>query len=709
MYVSLPKRACHAFALLVLASLSFNSAFAQIAPLLYEPEEEFMEIELPFNDPASVITEDPCSRIHSVSVTEVDYEDFARITLESDGFVPQLRVVNTLTGEQSAAVQLNNVATLDLSPGSYQVIGIDNCGKQEVLSEFMTHEYDADAIVKLDQAAYDAVVAWQRDPRGKDFYEHIVSYNKLSDQQKLSLLQTAVFKGEAYSNKFNLTKSVFPPNPFKQKKGSQKKSASTCQCTTFQLTADNNIYPIDRIRSTGQILANYGDDGDDEQTRNNLKIWWAWALEGPSRYQQLWGDTKSCVNAPYAWGWNRGNESASRDITADDIEPTYQAKIEYTMLCITGYGHSGDCSCERQVDFEYEYNSIARAQAATESGGTFCGSNRYARASVVDFAQVAFSEVNDPDSYQVLASMINGEKSECSQSWTGPEIEEFLTFAHSVYKLAKGGTVNSSDPSIDGEEEDAWSERHIEAVIEQVGQLFDEPWLTRTPCGGSVVGTENQIREGNFRYNLIPNTPIRIVLAAGSHLSVEGLRRWNANARLHSSFRLASVQRGGRNYSYGTHCCFPGVGTYMLSCISGDVPGGPSLSSWQNATEGFLTAYGVYTDISGEREAGAKVNSPISGCSNVVITTANEEDEEQISANVSFLADLDITTDNLNDYTSYSVYDVTGRLVGPARSLNQFDLATLMNGDRGQLTTGIHIVVFHKSDGTHKSRKLLVR
>lgn len=678
-----------------------------------EVEEEFMEVKLPFDDPTSILTEDPCTNVHSLSITKVDYDDFARITMDLKGFIPSLYVENILTGKKYFPSQSDRRSVLDLSPGTYEVVGTDNCGKPEVLAEIQTHQYDEDAAVTVDAATYGTIVAWQRDSQGKNFYDYIVESDRLSDQQKLSLFQTAIFKGKAYSSNLDVSKSQFPPNPFIEDEwGGQQKSAVDCQCTLFQLTPERNIYPMDRIRSTGQILANWGSEGDDERTRKNLKIWWAWALEGPSRYQQLWGDTKNCVKAPYAWGWNRGNESAQRDITHDDIEATYQAKIEYNNVCIDGYGYQGDCSCERQIDFEYEYHSVARAQAATERG-TFCGSNKYARASVVDFAQVVLAEVNNDNHYEVLASMVNGEKSECSTTYVGPTIDEFLTFAHSVYKMAKGGTVNSSDPSIDGQQQDAWDEDHIEAVIEQIGDLLNEDWMNRTPCGGSVVGTENEIREGNYRYFLRPNTPVRVVLAAGSHLSVGGLRRWNANARLHSSFRLAGVQRGGRNYDYGDHCCFPGTGSYMMSTISGDVPGGPSLSSWQSATRGFLSSYGVSTTISGDKEAGTHVNSPIHGCDNVVVVPRKTDpsNREEVSQ---FLEDLSLTeiqrlgTTGTN-FVSFSVYDAAGRQVISSQHMDRFDLTTLTNKTSNRLVSGMHVVVFHASDGSHQSRKLLVR
>lgn len=523
----------------------------------------------------------------------------------------------------------------------------------------------------------------------------------LSRIEKLSLLQRTVYKGEPFSDKLADQPFSFPKSPFT----SVHDKSNTCNCQVFRATGERVLQPISHIRSNGEIYGRYGSGSDDEQTRKNLKIWWAYGLEGPARYQQLWGDTNGCVNAPYSWGWNRGLESAERDIEAEDIEPTYIASIDWTMLCLSGSGTLRNCGCEKEIAFEYQYHSVARAQATTESGGgPFCGSNRNARASAVDFAQVAFGELRDPSSFRLLASMANGESVECSQTWNAPSFREFTDFTYELYVLIQG-----VDGDLSQEARREWQREQLDRVQDAAEPVFDEPWMERTTCGGSVVGNENHIREGNYYHDLEPNKPIRLTLASGGHLSVAGLRRWNANARIHSSFRLASALHGGPAFDHGPHCCYPYSGAYMLSTISGDTPVGPSRYGWQRATEGFLASRGVDTDISGSKEYGEKIHSTPRRCRNqVVIKRGSNSDDPKRDVKDDIRTAKNPLFDYPNDtkIISYTVYDVTGRVVLPSYSASDRPISTLSS--HSTITTGVYLIDAVYGDGTHRTHKLFV-
>ncbi len=704
-----------------------NTIYAQLpAEIMINSEAEMATFGPEQHREADAIIEgmiDPCVSAIGLETTVINYESSSLVFASTDKWDGTLSVEDA-SGTATPLVLKNGYGHVWLPNGAeFQIVGLDACNQPAVFNEISTRRRATGEAVRLSSRQHDVILDWQRGDKTVPLWNHVRDDKQLTVPEKTFLIQQLLYTGtplpDTYRERLNLTNPTtgqIPEQP-------DSKSVVSCRCTVLAVKHALDVQPIETIRDNGQRRDIYGKYGSEPRyfRSGDIYTWRGWGLEGPGRYQQLQANTTDCVKAPYSFSWNGAFDNRTEQEGEEDVitAADYFASMVYNMVCLNNDGNADDCGCPRTVSFEAQYHSLAQAQAFTLGGQWFCNNTYESRAKALDAAFLSVGRINDEDSYQTVAQSLNGQIRGCGRSYTGPTLGEMILLGYNIYKLVKSTSTDSGEPIIDAAADAAWDIRHADAFKESIEDVFDGPWVTwNGQCGGELVGRSSNFslvddtgeedvisptlgNAGivNFQYELNPGQPFRVVLAAGSSMAVGGLRKWYAKTRILSSFRLASVLSGGTGETddEGLVCCTPRAGSYMLSAVTGDVPGsGVTEDAWRQLCKSFLFINGIDIDIRPDDEIGYKVNE--SRCPTPV---------DVIYPGKSLIGG-DSTpepTAITPSLTDISVYDLSGRRVWMSRQTLSALQVTEAVQTLGQLPAGVYVVVKQYEGGRREVTK----
>lgn len=644
---------------------------------------------------------DPCAINTNVNLLRIKFKSGVYVSVTSDVFLNQPFLYDELTGLQYSLSSTNGEASAFVNTSTkYQLMAYDQCGNLIQLETLDLTKEAVNAPLLLTPKLYEAIIVWQQQDK-IGLYDFIVSESSFTYPEKLFLFQELLGKGEPLLDDFKPGMAIdqFPDRNAREK--------DICNCKTLQVRGAYGISPAKYAIAGNLIVGDYGSSSKSFRG-GGIKTYEAHNHIGPSRYEQLWAQTTECVNAPYVFGINLDYDID--DDVSDPIIPTFNAIVEYNMVC---FGESelpdDECGCTRKIQFEAEYNSVVRAQAETISGGLFCGSNRRAGASAEDFAVLSYGLRGESEQFEIAGLMLNGQVRDCSQSYAGPTAAELLTFVYYTYSFIKGSPITTGVPAVDAAIQIAWSTYYSAQAIDAIDDVLDGPWLEYIGnCGGDTQGRIKSIPTTNFTMELKANTPIRAILSAGSRLEVGGLRKWTANARLHSSFRLASLLEGGTLDEYGDYCCFPFAGTSFVHTASEDVNGGPTLASWQNSNQRFFFLQGM-DDITVNGHFNHGISS-IRQCSTVIILppfrtrSINEPSSESVNIQINQREVIALPMTEEGRY-QVTVFDALGRSVYSDQLQWDNHVGTSLQLQLTNLSSAIYWITLQSPSGTLSSQK----
>ena len=619
----------------------------------------------------------------------------------------------------------------------------NDCGEYfEVLST-------DDEVVSVKSGVFRAIADWQKIPKAKavNLKDYLYQRSDITYLQALHILQQTVYRKAPYSSQIrksiadsgtesfkNIASSLVslalpvndPNDPFDPGAPpfdppgppfdpGDPPPSTNCSCTTIQLNLDQVVSPHTGVRSDGngirQLGMVYGSDDTEEFDGGDLKVWNAFGIRGPGKYKQLWAATRGdkCVSAPYTFGWNY---AGSNDLDRT-FAPQETASLSYNMLCFNGDNlPDGSCGCEREIRYDVKYNSVVRAQAEYTSGGglfSFCANNRYARSVAEDYAIVAHGSEDDLTDFTIIDALANGQVVDCEQTYIGPTAVDFALLAFYIYAYTKGVDINTSVPAVDQTLDVAYQQYAASNAQSYLTNILVGPWNERTEsCGGGFVGKNDNL-SSRGRITLRPNSPHHIVLSTYSVLQVAGLRKWNANARIHSSYSIAGLIRKQTNANSGfeEHCCSPASAMYSMATISEDVVGtsGVTLPSWLDNVEAFFGRWDINQNLvhavgyfEGSQPAGCQTDVDFSGTKSYDV--GNEVVKQrtiELRINGRVITNLELGCENC----VLRIVNINGQVIDQRVS----------NGNHVDLTLtipdGVYFAVNERKDGSLSAQKFL--
>jgi hypothetical protein len=241
-----------------------------------------------------------------------------------------------------------------------------------------------------------------------------------------------------------------------------------------------------------------------------------------------------------------------------------------------------------------------------------------------------------------------------------------------------------------------------------LGNILNGPWKEYTGnCGGDFGGlNDNMYAAGTI--TLKPNDPYHIVLSSYSRMRVAGLRKWKANARVHSSYRLAGILRKQTNSGsdFGEHCCSPASAMYSMSTISEDVvsTSGVTFESYLDATEVFFGLWDINNTLQhavgtfeGSQPEDCSTDIDFSGTKRLLSDEVSRESSVALSVNgkpVVFLQgvclECPIAISNLQGQIINYATDGVAQLTLPSN-----------------LLTGLYFITLQGTDGKRRTQKFI--
>jgi hypothetical protein len=668
----------------------------------------------------------PCDLTAKVEVYPIKFESATYGLVSSSEQLTNVSLSNSALGVALPVGAVQGMKIVNLpSSGKLDLVANNPCGVQVRVANLDLNP-DQEQPISVSKATFNAVAEWQKtaNSTGIDLHTFLESRSDISYAEKLYVVQQTTFRGKPYPEtlRSNITQRrinpivipwppvrppgwpVDPPNP-------PGGGRNDCDCTTLQLNVSANTTPIRGSNSNNMGGRNmsgiYGSD-EDMKASDEVKLWSAYAIKGPSRYMELWADTERnrCVAPPFVFGWN--DVSTGQAVTDEDIFPSFTSELSYNMLCVNGDNlPDGECGCDREIKYEVAYNSVVRAQAEYNgNGNVFCNNTHSALAAALDYVILTAgdNEIEDGE-FDLLAFNLNSQIAECNMEYIGPYADDFIRLGFYAFAYIKGIDPSTGIPLANELLSMEYDQYAASGGLDAISEIFGGPWRQfNGSCGGGVVGQSAGITPTSSKVNgtaiLKANTPYRIVLAAGSRLRVGGQRRWHANARVHSSFSMTGILRGqtNANTDFEEHCCSPPAATYSIATFSEGVveTSGVTAFSWMLSIEGFLNLWNISHDVDGQ--LGEIIGENPRGCGTDVSIISPRSDQQQLensllSINQSFAIEI---PRNIDVRETLRLINVSGQVMYNAR-LQELDAIDLRLPG---LPSGIYFVSLLRADGT---------
>lgn len=308
---------------------------------------------------------DPCEMDWDFTFEQVKVQGYSLIRVVSS-MVGQSFVIAEESGKEISKGNVLAEPSVYRIPlnANFHLIVTDKCGDKVIAASFSSKTKGANDPLDLNLNSYTAISIWQKS--SSTIHDFLNDYQGIDFFSKASLLQELYYKGQPYSDKV-LSFDRIPRN--EDLLNDKSFVVDDCQCSSVRLSMNYSLDPYQRVRSDGRISGDYGSRTDRRFRGGDIRTDQYWAFEGPSRYQEMFAKTLRCVNAPYDFFWNR---DGIVDDSEEEVFPLdFTSTIEYSWICIGNNGAPSDCGCDRTVFFEWDYESVVKANAEIINGGHF--------------------------------------------------------------------------------------------------------------------------------------------------------------------------------------------------------------------------------------------------------------------------------------------------------------------------------------------------
>ena len=523
---------------------------------------------------------DPCLVKSRLTVKTIPFQSFTLVNIVGSSagrrvYVDDLygnRAYSNILDDENIVIKVNNT-------NEYKVWLADLCGNEVVQAEFSTMQRQATDPLRVDDYEYSTITAWQRS--GLPLNVLLQNADGLTDFEKLKVFQNMSVSGlpleDKYADLTLLPQLLSTPM-------NEKSSDEGCCCSLVSSDNAYNASPTGGLLPWGYIDGRVVDPEtfSFDNNRQNMDAW-GW-FKGPARFQTMEGrGSRRSGVAEVSWG--QGGLDADeidfdridiRQPEASQIDLNFMATTRWNWVCRNSFGTtnlSEECpSCERIVNFEWDYISNVSASARLISGA-----RNQARGLALDLVNVLFFEDFDREgTEEVLQTQLNAVERECNAGeWRGITFTDVAAFytdhlrlGLEILPLAVIGPGAGIDTlsNLDG---DAIADIY-ESSANRIDRLLSEDWRPRSSCGaelGNMRRLNTRVGEpSQLQVRLQPNNPITVSMACGSILQVGGRKRYNAKATVSSAYRLASMMQGGGNPTLNVrdNCCSPWVRSWLI-------------------------------------------------------------------------------------------------------------------------------------------------
>lgn len=659
-------------------------------------------------------------------LTMLRYETFATVFFhvelwsadsDNDIFYKQLNSdddIFSVVPDESGNVILNDLP-LD---NEFEVLIQDTVGQLTKLGHFTTYEvFEEMEMISLDANLFNPISSWLNNPNNQNFYDFVANLEGVHLHEKINVMQQFLYYGLQLKDAWA---GALPPNPqtldWDDPGLPPIPRNKDCLCRPLRLTVSDLISPFNGDEpideKNGNYKAAYGGVEPTGFKNNRGRRWHAYGMKGPAKYQQVWIETRKCVNNYYGEGIGYTNEVLDGEGENYVYAEPNIAQLKYVFACIGVDDYMPeDCQCERQMQVDVCYRYDVHGYAESDQKGVACWNGRRAAAVASDYTFLAWKENEYSDDEFVPLDGVELQVAVGCEST--PNWAEFLVnvglAAFYAYKAIVASPSDGFIPALYS----AYASNSLKEQIEQVSQT---PIIKRSGTCGVEQGWNSM--KGCKKLDLNINQTMVVALISSSRVYAEGLGLYHANARILSSYGLVgSLQKSDPDQT-GEVCCRTGHGIYSVATVptenlDSDVDSAPAtippLDALQEWVREMFLGQGIdliddISNINGEygyRGGGARRD-----CLLEIVDSRNDKNEnnEIVEAGLKSTTQLQQLGKSVWLRSStpsawhFSVFDLGGRILTETRGSDSN--TELLNLEQQPWPTGLYLGVWKSDDQT---------
>ena len=530
--------------LLLICSLSANFAYAQ-DPNSEDPEPGatitpnqalYSEFSVPVSTPV----------VKSTSV--IAYSDglSVEVEFETGAMIP----ANVIFKDKNNAA---DTRTLNLTGGkteffgaasgkNYDIIATGSDAQPYIVGTVNTAPYQAGGPVIVSENLYRTLSQYVTvQNQMVTLSNYLRQSGNVSQHEKISFLQRYAMNGAILPASI---KGQYP-DAYVRSALATRQTEGECICN-FVMNQVTIVVPDETGNNDFKVGAKTAVSGPNFY--NSSSFWFkGLTSQGPAKHQFLQNAGQRAGSKRRTETWVFGGETISDNI----------ARIGYHLMCVGINELPSECDCEKTIKYDFGYSS--RIEARTNTGGSLCVFNQEAAAQAQDWAiaVVTREKVNNVSDVQVLTSGLGIATSKCSGGVPVSVLIDAAKIGVSVFQLVK--SVKTAQ---------------LNDIVNQTNQIIDKVGAVLTTitepkdCNSALI--EKPLIQGTATITFRPNDPLSFIIMSGSSLEVKGLRCWDSQARIKSSFHLAGVVSGGAPTASTPHCCTNYFANWAYASQNGD-------------------------------------------------------------------------------------------------------------------------------------------
>lgn len=491
--------------------------------------------------------------------------------------------------------------------------------------------------------------------------------SRFSTAEKASFLQRYVLKGEEFDN----VRSIFNASAKIAAEVMGKSSENKCSCERLTVLPEFEIEPGDIRNAVNdgiiyeELVAHVIHSQPASSTPGfpvipELEYYVVGA--GPAKLMFSYSDGYK-RNRNEAFGGTVNSSGASGDdLPEDAIRPDLSQSITQvvTLFCDGGAQDIPDCTCEKDVELSWFYESRVHTRAFRHNtSGT-----RRALAIGEDIGIAYYIQepvdVSDDPVVEIVGTAVNRNESSCNadanRDWIGSGATAAAAFAGLIFSFTNDNLSGSMNVN------------NLRAALTtqaltQLGMFIDEldsPLPAMDNCNAEVQATPGAvIPQSTFRLlKLYPNRTLFWGVASGARMVNRGTRSWESEVVISSDFYITAEFPSGANTSGNIEdcCSATNYGYYWNRTIEAPRPPQANLPNYSPTLP--------LQPASDQIELRSKVARAFASNSGQSLYRFSENERGDFTVEADY-GTLTSSARTDRDFCQLAVIDTVGREVGP--------------------------------------------
>ena len=577
------------------------------------------------------------------------------------------------------------------------VYSTDSDNNPQKIGEISTARHNQD-VIPLDQHLYYPITNWVQEGRKAegDLYHLVADLPAVHYLEKSHFIQQFFYGGHPLSDK---EMGGIPERPLNL-------SVSECLCRPLNLLVSQSVTPSEEQIWTdtenGIYLPKYklGQNTIQHFGNNNRgKRWYSYSHDGPAKYQQVWIETRKCVG-----GNNKmrlDHESTNGAGTAKAPATASDATLTYTFTCIGLEDFKPeDCPCEEKRRVQVHWTYRAQAEISTDLKSGWCKNGRGVWGAATDVVTLMWGYSDQGPENMPLplnaGQIMVGAGCGMDFNASAAAVNLLQTVLHGYKAITNLGQniPNSSLPN--------WAQLYGNRAASFIDTLISGDNMQTAGGCGTLINPGGTLLQGSKRFDLEVNRRLVVSLISNSKLIVEGHGKYQANARILSSYAMSgTIMRSDPDQS-GVNCCSNGHGVYSLASYS---PGMNTDIAQEWVRSNFIGAGlnnipGLNLNITGEfgyRGGGARPD-----CNLVIVSKrASDSPEHSLRENAPKMYTMGnevwLSSQTEAKDWQFVVLDANGKVVHQKNGVDSG--IQLFNVNQASIATGIYFLQFRDNAG----------